>query len=151
MNALKRFGAKIRVPALSISVALLVGAIFIIFTDIEVLGGLLSDPIGALSLGIGRAATAYSALFRGAFGDPDNIAKALASNGDIKLWSRALRPLVESVVASVPLIFVGLGVSAPASSILVVLVSTRWGPWVAPLPPWCSVRVLRLAQSRSSL
>ncbi len=111
MNALKRFGAKIRVPALSISVALLVGAIFIIFTDIEVLGGLLSDPIGALSLGIGRAATAYSALFRGAFGDPDNIAKALASNGDIKLWSRALRPLVESVVASVPLIFVGLGVS----------------------------------------
>jgi simple sugar transport system permease protein len=111
VNALKKFGTKIRVPALSISVALLVGAIFIIFTDIEVLGGLLSDPIGALSLGVGRAATAYSALFRGAFGDPDNIGKALASNGDIKLWARALRPLVESVVASVPLIFVGLGVS----------------------------------------
>ena len=111
MNALKKFGSKIRVPALSISVALLVGALFIVFTDIEVLGGLLSDPIGALSLGIGRAATAYSALFRGAFGDPDNIGKALASNGDIKLWARALRPIVESVVASVPLIFVGLGVS----------------------------------------
>ena len=111
MNGLKKFGTKIRVPALSISVALLVGALFIIFTDIEVLGGLLSDPIGALSLGVGRAATAYSALFRGAFGDPDNIGKALASNGDIKLWARALRPLVESVVASVPLIFVGLGVS----------------------------------------
>jgi simple sugar transport system permease protein len=111
VNGLKKFGSKIRVPALSISVALLVGALFIIFTDIEVLGGLLSDPIGALSLGIGRAATAYSALFRGAFGDPDNIGKALASNGDIKLWARALRPIVESVVASVPLIFVGLGVS----------------------------------------
>lgn len=111
MNRLKKFGAKIRVPALSISVALLVGALFIIFTDIEVLGGLLSDPIGALSLGIGRAATAYSALFRGAFGDPETIGKALASNGDIKLWARALRPIVESVVASVPLIFVGLGVS----------------------------------------
>ena len=111
MNGLKKFGSKIRVPALSISVALLVGALFIVFTDIEVLGGLLSDPIGALSLGIGRAATAYSALFRGAFGDPDNIGKALASNGDIKLWARALRPIVESVVASVPLIFVGLGVS----------------------------------------
>ena len=111
MNGLKKFGSKIRVPALSISVALLVGALFIIFPDIEVLGGLLSDPIGALSLGIGRAATAYSALFRGAFGDPDNIGKALASNGDIKLWARALRPIVESVVASVPLIFVGLGVS----------------------------------------
>ncbi len=111
MNRLKKFGAKIRVPALSISVALLVGALFIVFTDIEVLGGLLSDPIGALSLGIGRAATAYSALFRGAFGDPENIGKALASDGDIKLWARALRPIVESIVASVPLIFVGLGVS----------------------------------------
>ncbi len=111
MNRLKKFGTKIRVPALSISVALLVGALFIVFTDIEVLGGLLSDPIGALSLGIGRAATAYSALFRGAFGDPENIGKALASNGDIKLWARALRPIVESIVASVPLIFVGLGVS----------------------------------------
>ena len=111
MNRLKKFGAKVRVPALSISIALLVGALFIIFTDIEVLGGLLSDPIGALSLGVGRAATAYSALFRGAFGDPETIGKALASNGDIKLWARALRPIVESVVASVPLIFVGLGVS----------------------------------------
>jgi simple sugar transport system permease protein len=111
VNRLKKFGAKIRVPALSISVALLVGALFIVFTDIEVLGGLLSDPIGALSLGIGRAATAYSALFRGAFGDPENIGKALASDGDIKLWAVALRPIVESVVASVPLIFVGLGVS----------------------------------------
>jgi len=111
VNGLKKFGSKIRIPALSISVALLVGAIFIIFTDIEVLGGLLSDPIGALSLGIGRAAASYSALFRGAFGDPENIGKALASNGDIKLWARALRPLVESIVASVPLIFVGLGVS----------------------------------------
>jgi simple sugar transport system permease protein len=111
VNGLRKFGSKIRVPALSIFVALFVGALFIVFTDIEVLGGLLSDPIGALSLGIGRAATAYSALFRGAFGDPDNIGKALASNGDIKLWARALRPIVESVVASVPLIFVGLGVS----------------------------------------
>ena len=111
MNGLKKFGSKIRIPAFSILVALLVGALFIIFTDIEVLGGLLSDPVGALSLGVGRAVTAYSALFRGAFGDPENIGKALASDGDTKLWARALRPIVESVVASVPLIFVGLGVS----------------------------------------
>lgn len=111
MSAVKTFGSKVRVPALSIFVALFVGALFIIFTDLEVLGKLLSDPVGALSLGIGRAATSYSALFRGAFGDPATISKALASNGDIQLWARALRPLVESVVASVPLIFVGLGVS----------------------------------------
>ena len=111
MNALKKFGSKVRVPALSIFVALVVGALFIVFTDLEVLGKLLSDPIGALSLGFGRAATSYSALFRGAFGDPATIGKAFASNGDIQVWARALRPIVESVVASVPLIFVGLGVS----------------------------------------
>jgi len=111
VNAVKKFGTKVRVPALSIFVALVVGALFIVFTDLEVLGKLLSDPIGALTLGFGRAATSYSALFRGAFGDPATIGKALASNGDIQVWARALRPLVESVVASVPLIFVGLGVS----------------------------------------
>lgn len=111
MNLVRRLGSAIRVPVLSIFVALLVGAVFIVVTDIEVLGMLFSDPIGALSLGIGRAATAYSALARGAFGDPANYAKALESNGDVNIWARALRPLVESVVSAVPLIFVGLGVS----------------------------------------
>jgi len=110
VNTLKQFWLKVRVPALSISVALLIGALFLVFTDIEVLGMLLSDPLGALALGFGRAASSYSALFRGAFGDPANFGKALAS-GDVQLWARALRPIVESVVASVPLIFVGLGVS----------------------------------------
>jgi simple sugar transport system permease protein len=111
VNALKQFGAKVRVPALSITAALLVGALFIIFTDLEVLGKLLTDPIGALSLGFGRAATSYSALFRGAIGDPETFQKAFASNGDIEIWARAFRPIVESIVAAVPLIFVGLGVS----------------------------------------
>lgn len=110
MSTLRQLWVKVRVPALSISVALLIGALFLVFTDIEVLGMLLSDPLGALALGFGRAASSYSALFRGAFGDPANFSKALAS-GDVQLWARALRPIVESVVASVPLIFVGLGVS----------------------------------------
>ena len=111
MSFLRRIGSAIRIPALSIFVALLVGAIFIVVTDIEVLGLLLSDPIGALSLGIGRAASAYSALARGAFGDPASFSRAFESNGDINIWARALRPIVESVVSAVPLIFVGLGVS----------------------------------------
>ena len=110
MSTLRQLWVKVRVPALSISVALLIGALFLVFTDIEVLGMLLSDPLGALALGFGRAASSYSALFRGAFGDPANFGKALAS-GDVQLLARALRPIVESVVASVPLIFVGLGVS----------------------------------------
>lgn len=111
MSFLRRIGSAIRIPALSIFVALLVGAIFIVVTDIEVLGLLLSDPVGALSLGVGRAASAYSALARGAFGDPASFSRAFESNGDINIWARALRPIVESVVSAVPLIFVGLGVS----------------------------------------
>jgi general nucleoside transport system permease protein len=111
VSFLRRIGSAIRIPALSIFVALLVGAIFIVVTDIEVLGLLLSDPIGALSLGIGRAASAYSALARGAFGDPASFSRAIESNGDINIWARALRPIVESAVSAVPLIFVGLGVS----------------------------------------
>lgn len=111
MSLLRRIASAVRIPALSIFVALLVGAIFIVVTDIEVLGLLLSDPIGALSLGVGRAASAYSALARGAFGDPASFSRAFESNGDINIWARALRPIVESVVAAVPLIFVGLGVS----------------------------------------
>jgi simple sugar transport system permease protein len=111
VSFLRRIGSAIRIPALSIFVALLVGAIFIVVTDIEVLGLLLSDPIGALSLGICRAASAYSALARGAFGDPASFSRAFESNGDINIWARALRPIVESVVSAVPLIFVGLGVS----------------------------------------
>ena len=111
MSFLRRIGSAIRIPSLSIFVALLVGSIFIVVTDIEVLGLLLSDPIGALSLGVGRAANAYSALARGAFGDPASFSRAFESNGDINIWARALRPIVESVVSAVPLIFVGLGVS----------------------------------------
>ena len=70
MTRIGTLASKLRVPALSIFVALFIGTLFIIFTDVEVLGRLLTDPIGALGLGIGRAATAYSALLRGAFGDP---------------------------------------------------------------------------------
>ena len=135
MTRIGAFARKLRVPALSIFVALFIGALFIIFTDVEVLGRLLSDPIGALSLGVGRAATAYSALLRGALGDPETIGKALASNGDVQLWARALRPIVESVVASVPLIFVGLGVSvAFRTGIFNIGGALIFGGGVTPVP-----------------
>ena len=111
MSRVSQLMTKVRIPALSILAALLVGAIFILLTDLEVLGLIPSNPIGALGLGLSRVADSYSALFRGAFGDPEKYAMALASGGDTQVWARALRPIVESIVASVPLIFVGLGVS----------------------------------------
>lgn len=111
MTLLRRIAHDLKLPLLSMLVAFIVGGVFIFLTDIEMIRGLVSNPLGAIGAGLGRVAAAYGALLRGAFGDPTTYANAFASGGDIKLWTRAVRPVVESIVASVPLIFVGLGVS----------------------------------------
>lgn len=111
MTLLRRIVHDLKLPLLSMLVAFIVGGVFIFLTDIEMIRGLVSNPLGAIGAGLGRVAAAYGALLRGAFGDPTTYANAFASGGDIKLWTRAVRPVVESIVASVPLIFVGLGVS----------------------------------------
>lgn len=111
MKLLRRIAHDLKLPLLSMLVAFIVGGVFIFLTDIEMIRGLVSNPIAAIGAGLGRVAAAYGALLRGAFGDPSTYANAFASGGDIKLWTRAVRPVVESIVASVPLIFVGLGVS----------------------------------------
>jgi len=111
VNTLRRIGSELRLPALSMFAAFVVGAIFIFLTDVEMISGLAADPLGSIAAGLGRVAASYSALLRGAFGDPATYGDAFASGGDVALWTRAVRPLVESVIASVPLIFVGLGVS----------------------------------------
>jgi simple sugar transport system permease protein len=111
VTLLRRIAHDLKLPLLSMLVAFIVGGVFIFLTDIEMIRGLVSNPLGAIGAGLGRVAAAYGALLRGAFGDPTTYANAFASGGDIKLWTRAVRPVVESIVASVPLIFVGLGVS----------------------------------------
>jgi len=111
VTLLRRIVHDLKLPLLSMLVAFIVGGVFIFLTDIEMIRGLVSNPLGAIGAGLGRVAAAYGALLRGAFGDPTTYANAFASGGDIKLWTRAVRPVVESIVASVPLIFVGLGVS----------------------------------------
>ncbi len=111
MNSLRRIGSALRLPALSMLAAFLVGAVFIFLTDVEMWQGFATDPLGAIFLGLGRVAASYWALLRGAFGDPAVYGQAFASGGDINIWTRAVRPLVEGVIAAVPLIFVGLGVS----------------------------------------
>ena len=92
-------------------VALLAGAVVIMLSDLEVLGTIAHDPIGGLGMGLGRVVGAYGSLLRGAFGDPAAFGKAAASGGNVALWAKALRPFTESVLASVPLMFVGLAVT----------------------------------------
>ena len=84
----------ILIPLLALLSALIVGAIVMIFTDPEVARAWASvtrNPGRALSLSWELVSTAYSALFRGAFGTPTAIS--------------------ETLVASTPLILAGLSVA----------------------------------------
>jgi len=110
MRRLRSVLSAVRLPALSIFVALIVGGVVIMLSDLEVLAMIPSNPIGALGEGIGRVGAAYSALLRGAFGNPERIADAIASGNTVEI-ARAVRPITESLLRSIPLIFVGLGVS----------------------------------------
>ena len=47
----------VRLPALSILVALLVGGVVIMLSDLEVLAMIPTNPVGALGEGIGRVGT----------------------------------------------------------------------------------------------
>lgn len=110
MSHLTKVLSAVRLPALSIVVALVVGGFVIMLSDLEVLAMIPSNPIGALGEGISRVGAAYSALLRGAFGNPERIAEAIASGSTSEI-ARAFRPITESLLRSIPLIFVGLGVS----------------------------------------
>jgi len=111
-------GARLRdlaIPLLSIFTALLIGALVIIFTDQAVYSALgARQLVEAARLGVGNLATAYGALYQGAFGDPSEILEALRS----VLAGEGLQPLLSSVrgpsgsmVQSVPYIFAGLAVA----------------------------------------
>lgn len=105
--ALLRRGA---LPILAVVTALLFGAIVIVITDFENLSKLGSDPLGAIGGAIGGVGSGYGAMLSGAFGDPGRILTALQS-GSQKDIATAIRPLTETLVASSPLIFAGLGVA----------------------------------------
>ena len=84
----------ILIPLLALLSALIVGAIVMIFTNPEVArawASFTANPGRALSLSWELVSTAYSALFRGAFGTPTAIS--------------------ETLVASTPLILAGLSVA----------------------------------------
>ncbi|HJP90268.1 MAG TPA: ABC transporter permease [Candidatus Limnocylindrales bacterium] len=107
---LRQFGRRIVVPVLSVITALLVGAVVIVLTDFDHLSLLTSDPIGAITGAIGGVGRAYGAMLTGAFGDPGRILTAL-QNANAKDVAAAIRPLTETLVATMPLIFCGLAVA----------------------------------------
>lgn len=98
------------IPALAILTGLIIGAILIIFTTEQVYAGFRESFGRGLYEAWYSVATAYGALFRGAFGDPVRIIQALGS-GDALEIRRSINPILESLVAATPYIFAGLSVA----------------------------------------
>ena len=101
---------RVRLPALAVFTAFVLGAIVIVLTDFEHLRAIGTDPLGALGGALGGVLEGYPALLAGAIGDPDNIVAAIQSGspGDI---AAALRPISETLVSATPFIFVCLGLA----------------------------------------
>lgn len=122
MIALRGLLRRARVPTLSVVTALLVGAIVIILTDFKSLALIGTDPLRALfsvetvdgktviSGAIGGVVNAYGAMLAGAFGDPSRIITAFQT-GTEKDVATAIRPITETLVSTMPLIFMGLAVA----------------------------------------
>ena len=98
------------VPILSVVTGLLFGAVVIVLTDFDHLSQIGTDPVGAIGGGIGGVADAYGAMLSGAFGDPGRIATAFQTGVPADI-ARAIRPITETLVATMPLIFCGLAVA----------------------------------------
>ena len=110
MNALKDLLRRSAVPILSVVTALLFGAVVIVLTDFDHLSRIGSDPLGAIGGAIGGVGKAYGAMLSGAFGDPGRIITAFQT-GKAADIAKAIRPITETLVATMPLIFCGLGVA----------------------------------------
>ncbi|HET8786726.1 MAG TPA: ABC transporter permease, partial [Candidatus Limnocylindrales bacterium] len=101
---------RIVVPVLSVVTALLIGAVVIILTDLQHLSQLGSDPGAAIVGALEGVWNGYGAMVSGAFGDPGRILEAFR-DGSPEAIATAIRPLTETLVNTMPLIFVGLAIA----------------------------------------
>ncbi len=110
MGSVRGLLGRAAIPVLAIVTAFLLGAVVIILTDFEHLSQLGTDPGAAIGGAIGGVVKAYGAMLTGALGDPSRILTALQS-GSEKDIALAIRPITETLVSAMPLIFVGLAIS----------------------------------------
>jgi simple sugar transport system permease protein len=103
-------GQTLLIPALAVLSGLILGAILIILTDLQVYAAFKQSFGAGILEAFKTVGTAYGALLRSAFGDPARIIAALQS-GDALEIRRAFNPFLESLVVSTPYIFAGLAVA----------------------------------------
>ena len=97
-------------PLLALLTAFIIGGLFIILTDAELLGLWGSDPVAAIGASWSAVTGTYAALLRGSIGDPGRLLGALLAL-DWAEVKAAFGPLSETIVSATPLIFTGLSVA----------------------------------------
>ena len=97
-------------PLLALLTAFIIGGLFIILTDAELLGLWGSDPVAAIGASWSAVTSTYAALLRGSIGDPGRLLGALVAL-DWAEVKAAFGPLSETIVSATPLIFTGLSVA----------------------------------------
>jgi simple sugar transport system permease protein len=98
----------VTVTVLAIAFALLVGAVLIVVSDVQVrstYGYLFARPGDALAASWERISDAYATLFRGAVVDPGAVGRAVQGDGS---WAAVFRPISETLTSAAPLVFTGL-------------------------------------------
>jgi general nucleoside transport system permease protein len=101
---------RVRLPALAVFTAFVLGAVVIVLTDFEHLRQFGTDPLGAVGGALGGVLEGYPALLAGAIGDPGRIGAAIQS-GHPEDVAAALRPISETLVSATPFIFACLGLA----------------------------------------
>jgi simple sugar transport system permease protein len=101
----------VTVTVLAVLLALVVGAVLIVFGDEEVLGEygyFLAQPGTPVGDSLRLVAEAYGNLFKGSIVDPSAVSGAVAgTNG----WNLVFAPISETLTYTAPLIFTGLAVA----------------------------------------
>jgi ABC-type uncharacterized transport system permease subunit len=98
------------IPVLAIIMGLLLGGLLVAVSTEEVYSIFTENPLQAISNGFKAAWESYTTLFTGSIGDPSKIIDAIRG-GDALEVRRAINPIFESLVKSIPYIFAGLAVS----------------------------------------
>jgi general nucleoside transport system permease protein len=107
---LRRTLRALLLPLLALFSAFIVGGVIIVVSDERVINTFATDPVGALGIGISSVLAAYSALLRGAIGDPAQLFNAIVTLDELAL-RRALNPISETILSSTPLVLTGLAVA----------------------------------------
>ncbi|MGC9467769.1 MAG: ABC transporter permease [Anaerolineae bacterium] len=98
------------VPLLAIVTALIIGALFIMFTDASVYEAFQEGFLKGIGQAFAVIGRAYGAFFTGAFGNPVQLVEALLSGEAVQI-RRAIYPITETLRISTPYIFAGLAVA----------------------------------------